>query len=612
MTHYQHLQMSRLLWIAGFLSALHLTAFAQQAYNNEHPAWSPDGKRIAFASNRDGNNEIYLMNADGSHQQRLTRTPGRDAHPAWSPDGRKIAFQSPREGDGSDTNLYVMNADGTDQMQITRLKGFAGVPSWSPDGKKIVFQWEDEARAEKRWHIYVVNADGSNLQQLTNDAANNQVPNWSPDGRRILYYSDLTGKNQLYLMNPDGSQKTRLTNNSFNDHAAFWSRDGKRIVFISDRDGSREIYTMNADGTKQRRVTHGVSAYQANWSADGKRILFADVKHDHAEIFTLRADGSGLRRLTDGRVSAAGDLSLPVEEGYIQTDDGTRLFYQKVGRGAQTIILPGRLFTFDSFRQLADRFTIIAYDMRGRGRSDAIPDEQKAAKLGIHHDVSDLERIRQHFKVNKASLIGYSYLGLMVAMYAMEHPERVERIVQLGPVPIRFDTRYPDRLVNRDETGDPKLLAELRRWQKENYPATHPQEYCEQEWNYNRFGLVGDPAHVARLGGSQCAMPNEWPVNLAKHFEHSFVSVQKLELPKEKIAQLKVPVLTIHGTKDRNAPYGAGREWVMTFSHARLLTVRNAAHQAFAEYPEIVFPAIRTFLKGGWPENAEKVTVLEP
>jgi pimeloyl-ACP methyl ester carboxylesterase len=304
---------------------------------------------------------------------------------------------------------------------------------------------------------------------------------------------------------------------------------------------------------------------------------------------------------------------LGLEEGYVTTDHGTRLFYQKTGSGSQVVIVPLRLYTFDAFKQLGDQFTVIAYDTRGRGRSDPIPDEQKAAKLSIHHDVADLERIRQHFNVQKSSLIGYSYLGLMIVMYGMEYPDRVERIVQLGPVPIKFGTEYPDNLTAKDEPPDPKLLRELRRLRsEENYHVAHPKEYCEKEWSYTRLGLVGNPGNADKVSASPCEMPNEWPINLMKHFESSFASVQKLDISKEKIAAVKVPVLTIHGTKDRNAPYGAGREWALTLPNARLLTIKGGAHQSFDEFREIVVPAVRRFLAGNWPEDVERVTALNP
>jgi pimeloyl-ACP methyl ester carboxylesterase len=300
-----------------------------------------------------------------------------------------------------------------------------------------------------------------------------------------------------------------------------------------------------------------------------------------------------------------------IEEGYISTDDGTRLFYQKTGSGSHVVILPLRLYTFNAFEQLADQYTVIAYDTRGRGRSDPIPDDQKVAKLSIQHDVQDVERIRRHFNVQKINLIGYSYLGLMIVVYAMDHPDHVERLVQLGAVPIKFGTHYPDNLVAKDEPGDPKLLQELRRLRsEENYHITHPKEYCEKEWTYTRLGLVGNPANVDKVSAKPCEMPNEWPANLVKHFESSLASIQRLDLSKEKLASVKVPVLTIHGTKDRNAPYGGGRDWALTLPNARLLTINGGAHQSFDEFPDIVLPAVRTFLGGNWPERAQQVTSL--
>ncbi len=298
-------------------------------------------------------------------------------------------------------------------------------------------------------------------------------------------------------------------------------------------------------------------------------------------------------------------------KGYISTDDGTRLYYEKAGSGP-TIILPLHLFTFEAFRSLADKFTVIAYDTRGRGQSDAIPDAEKAKMLGIRHDLADLERVRKHFGAEKVHLIGYSYTGMLIVMYAMEHPARVQRLVQLGPVPIKFGTEYPKNLTATDEPGDPKEWQELRRLRKENFHETQPKEYCLRENRFLRARLVGDPANAEKISLGPCEHANEWPINLAKHFEFSFGSVQKLELDKEKIAEVEAPVLTVHGRKDRNAPYGAGREWAFTLPNARLLTIPGAAHQAFSEFPDIVLPAVRTFLSGDWPEGVEKVTALEP
>ena len=302
----------------------------------------------------------------------------------------------------------------------------------------------------------------------------------------------------------------------------------------------------------------------------------------------------------------ARDSRGKAEKGYIATHDGSKLYYEKVGAGP-VIIAPGRLFLFYSFRQLGDRYTVVSYDMRNRGKSEHIEDGNK---LTIQNDVRDLETVRQHFGIAKFTPVGYSYLGLMVVMYAMDHPDHVDRIVQLGPVPLKFGTRYPpDEMQNDlDQVFGGKGWTDLQQLRKNGYPEAHPKEFCEKDWQVMRFMLVGDPANVQKLGNGLCEMPNEWPVNLNKHFQYAFTSVQKLDIPKEELRKVTMPVLTIHGTKDRNAPYGSGKEWARNLPDGRLITIKGGAHQSFVEYPEQVFPAIRTFMEGKWPQQAEKIS----
>lgn len=293
------------------------------------------------------------------------------------------------------------------------------------------------------------------------------------------------------------------------------------------------------------------------------------------------------------------------EEGHVRAGDGTKLFYQKVGSGPQTVIVPAGLFTFDGLRGLGAGRTVIFYDMRNRGRSDKVED---ASRITIQADVEDMEAVRQHFGVRKFTPVGYSYLGLMVVMYAMKYPENVERIVQVGAVPRKFGTKYPPNQVANDDPVDAAALAELRKLRAEkNYHVTHPKEYCEKEREVTRARLVGTPEGLKRLGPGVCDMENEWPVNLARHLEAHFLdSVQKLDVPASEIKEVKQPVLTIHGTRDRNAPYGAGVEWAKTLPNARLVTVEGAAHQVWADEPRIV-GWIDEFLKGKWPEKAKVV-----
>jgi CubicO group peptidase (beta-lactamase class C family) len=145
------------------------------------PAWSPDGSRIAFVSNRDGNDEIYSMNADGSDARRLTQTADADeSFPAWSPDGSHISFDSNR---GGNWDVYVMASDGSDVRRLTNHPGEDWISSWSPDGQRIVF----ESKRDGNYEIYVMNADGSGQQRLTRNAVQDGDPSWSPDGSRIVF-----------------------------------------------------------------------------------------------------------------------------------------------------------------------------------------------------------------------------------------------------------------------------------------------------------------------------------------------------------------------------------------------------------------------------------------
>jgi proline iminopeptidase len=296
-----------------------------------------------------------------------------------------------------------------------------------------------------------------------------------------------------------------------------------------------------------------------------------------------------------------------MKEGRIKTHDGYTLYYQRVGQGPEVVIIPGRLFLAESFKALASpRRTFVFYDMRNRGLSEHIAD---STKISIHEDVRDLESVRRHFKANRFAVVGYSYLGLMVILYAMEHPERVERIVQLGPLPLKLGNTYPPEFDNRSDRSvfDGAKWEELQQLEREGLAKTNPRAFCEKEWEFMRVMLVGNPpTHLDRLP-NPCAMPNEWPVNLRSHFRILFMrSIVPLEVSEgEVVARVTMPVLTIHGRKDRNAPYAGGREWAQLLPDARLLTLDNAAHNSWADEPDAVLSAVRVFLDGSWPEQAE-------
>ena len=250
--------------------------------------------RIAFQSNRDGDHEIYVMDADGSNQTNLTNNPAHDYAPAWSPDGTKIAFY---RNPGGNDDVYVMNADGTAQTNLTARPGVDATPDWSPDGARIVFMSNKNSTDGQIW---VMDADGSNQNRLTFSGAFDRDPAWSPDGNKIAFGSNRDGNDEIYVMNPDGSGQTRLTGDSDRDWFPAWSPDGSKIVFASNRDGNDEIYVMNADGSNPTRLTTNTGDDRApKWSPDGAKIVFHTVRHGAPEIYIMDAGGSNETRLTN-------------------------------------------------------------------------------------------------------------------------------------------------------------------------------------------------------------------------------------------------------------------------------------------------------------------------
>ena len=317
----------------------------------------------------------------------------------------------------------------------------------------------------------------------------------------------------------------------------------------------------------------------------------------------------GPSSLSHLRTASQESTAPAAETGYVTSGDGVRLYYAKVGSGASTVIVPLRAFLFRDFQRLAKGRAMIFYDVRDRARSDAVADP---AKISLQHDADDIEAVRAHFAVEKPDLIGFSYMGKVVILYATQHANQVNRVVQLGPVARKLGTKFPKELTadDADKVPDPAEEKRIDEMEKTSFAKDHPKEYCEMEWKLEQQRLVGDPPHASRIP-SPCDMENEWAAHLSAHFEPLLASDRALDIPKEAIAKLTFPVLTIHGTKDRNAPYGGGREWDMLLPNARLITVPGAAHASWVDFPEIVFPSIDAFLNGQWPKRAEIVKSLE-
>lgn len=251
------------------------------------------GGKIVFTSERDGNREIYVMNADGSAQTRLTNNPAADEQASFSADGSRIAFRSTRDGNAE---IYVMNSDGSGQTRLTNDPGLDVVPSFSADGSRIAFV----STRDNNLEIYVMNADGSGQTRLTNNfPLIDSNPAFSLDGSRIVFDSRRDGNQEIYVMNADGSGQINLSNHPNDDGSPGFSPDGSRITFGSAR-SAPEIYVMNADGSGQTQLTSNTSVeFGPEFGPDGIRIAFTSDRDGNAEIYSMNADGSDQTRLTN-------------------------------------------------------------------------------------------------------------------------------------------------------------------------------------------------------------------------------------------------------------------------------------------------------------------------
>ena len=295
-------------WPGGADTASERTAtdLAVEAANG---AEIEQGGSIVFTSDRDGDSEVFAMNADTTGLRQLTHNTSLDEQPSWSPDGERIVYM---HWDGNDWELFVMDADGANQRQLTHNTNQEWRPAWSPDGAQILFA----SNREGDWKDFVMNPDGGVHTPPTG------YDTWrgrSPDGTRQVF-ADWGGGSgerdlEIFVSNVDGTDRRQLTHNTNREEQPSWSPDGERIVFTSDRDGDSEVFAMNADGTGLRQLTHNThkesTGYSA-WSArrlTGKSDLFDDVPSEQWETVYWAVNNGIASGVSDSRFDPNGTVT---------------------------------------------------------------------------------------------------------------------------------------------------------------------------------------------------------------------------------------------------------------------------------------------------------------
>jgi Tol biopolymer transport system component len=254
--------------------------------------FAADEPRIAFATDRDADFEIYAMNSDGSNPVRLTNSPGVDNQPAWTPDGNSIVFTSNRS---ANLDIWIMAKDGANPRNVTAFAGTDDNPAVSPDGTRIAFSSDRDGDRE----IYVINVDGTGLVQLTTDPAADNAPSWSPDGLRIAFQSTRGDglADDVFVMNVNGTNVVRLTTDALPDQVPSWSTSGT-IAFVTSRTGNPEIFTMLADGSAKTNVSNNAAVdTQPSYSRQQPAFVAFTSFRDHAagEIYVMGSDGIATR-----------------------------------------------------------------------------------------------------------------------------------------------------------------------------------------------------------------------------------------------------------------------------------------------------------------------------
>ncbi len=312
-----------------------------------------------------------------------------------------------------------------------------------------------------------------------------------------------------------------------------------------------------------------------------------------------RASATVVLAVMAGAAAARGQPK-PDSSGFITAGDGARLYYAIYGNARDTVIVPAAALLAGQLSSLREGLTLVFYDPRGRGRSDWIADPKR---LTMADEIRDLEAVRAGLGISRAGVVGFSYLGLVAALYAADHPDRVARLAQLGPMPpdeatasryapaegrLRSDSaaaRLARARAAASDTTD--LAAECRRW----YDAYLPV-------------YLGNPATASQVPTDFCENANESPSRFLWRFDKTMRSLPRRWDYTRKAMAIRAPTLVIQGDQDFAASPDGARRWAELIPEARLIMLAGTGHLTYIERSDRVLPALLRFFLGEWPPEA--------
>ena len=286
----------------------HMTHLTKNKWLDFSPAASPDGSKLAFVSDRDGNREIYILDLkwmdgytqwEGVNLTNISKTSGHDWTPQFSPSNDKIVYTT-YFPDSDNYDVFIMNIDGSGKKNITNSPGYEKNPQFSPEGSFILYQSWEKGKME----IFFSNLLDENNINLTRNTSSYDIISAgnaiSPDGQKVVFTSDRDKNKNIYIMNTDGTGQKQLTSHPSNDYEPVFSPDGLSIVFTSERDGNKQVYIMNQEGKNMANLSkNSADDWAPKYYSDNRKIVFQSHRDGNWEIYMMKLDGTGQTNLTN-------------------------------------------------------------------------------------------------------------------------------------------------------------------------------------------------------------------------------------------------------------------------------------------------------------------------